>query len=135
MLTPEERQRIAEEQYRAEVRAKLQGDHAAPVRKPASRLPWILGVGAVLVIGTIILMNSRSQSRTGDDSGTAAQAVSNPAPVAKTRYVPVSQKIATGQIVVKANGYVQYRITITPEMVDPTVTGTRSEERRVGKEC
>jgi hypothetical protein len=130
MLTPEERQRIeeeerkriAEEQYRAEVRAKLQGDPPASLRK-SSRLPWILGVAAVLVIGTIVLMNNRGQSKTGDDSGTTAQAASNPAPVAKTRYVPVSQKIATGQIVVKANGYVQYRITITPEMVDPTVTG------------
>ena len=130
MLTPEERQRIeeeerkriAEEQYRAEVRAKLQGDQPAPARKPAGRLPWIIGVAAVLVIGTIILMNNRGQSRTGDDTATA-QAASTPAPVAKTRYVPVSQKIATGQIVVRANGYVQYRITITPEMVDPTVTG------------
>jgi hypothetical protein len=37
--------------------------------------------------------------------------------------VPGTQKIATGQIVVKANGYVQYRITVTPEMVDATVTG------------
>jgi hypothetical protein len=131
MLTPEERQRIeeeerkriAEEQYRAEVRAKLQGEPGVPVRKP-NRIPWILGLGAVLIIGALVLTNSRSQSKTGDDGGTAAQAASNPAPVPKTRYVPASQKIATGQIVVKANGYVQYRITITPEMVDPTVTGS-----------
>jgi hypothetical protein len=130
MLTPEERQRIeeeerkriAEEQYRAEVRAKLQG--AAPARKSVGRLPWILGLAAALFIGMIILMNNKGQSRTGDDSGTAAQAASNPAAVAKTRYVPVSQKIATGQIVVRANGYVQYRITITPEMLEPTITGT-----------
>lgn len=47
-----------------------------------------------------------------------------PAPVAKTRYVPVSQKIATGQIIVRAKGYVQYRITITPEMLNPTVAGS-----------
>ncbi|HYW38106.1 MAG TPA: emp24/gp25L/p24 family protein [Terriglobales bacterium] len=128
MLTPEERQRIeeeerkriAEEHFRAEVRAKLQGDSAPPVRKPAGRLPWIIGLAAALVIGTIVLMNNKGQSRTGDDSGTTAQAASN---VAKTRYVPVSQKIATGQIVVRANGYVQYRITITPEMIGPTVTG------------
>ena len=131
MLTPEERQRIedeerkriAEEQYRAEVRAKLQGEHAAPVKTP-SRIPWILGVGAVLIIGAIVLTNSRSQSKTGDGGGTVAQAASNSAPVPKTRYVPVSQKIVTGQIIVKANGYVQYRIMITPEMVEPTVTGS-----------
>jgi hypothetical protein len=133
MLTPEERQRIeeeelkriAEEQYRAEVRAKLQGEHAAPVKSP-NRIPWILAGAAVLIMGAIVLTNNRSQSKTGDDSGTAVQAASDPtpAPVPKTRYVPVSQKIATGQIIVKANGYVQYRITITPEMVEPTVTGS-----------
>jgi hypothetical protein len=131
MLTPEERQRIedeerkriAEEQYRAEVRAKLQGGPPAPVRN-SSRLPWILGAAGVLVISTIILTNNRGQSKAGDESGTAAQAASNPAPVAKTRYVPVSQKIATGQITVQANGYVQYRITITPEMLQPEITGT-----------
>jgi hypothetical protein len=132
MLTPEERQRIedeerkrmAEEQYRSEVRAKLQGNNAVQVTKPASRIPWILGVSAVLIIGAIVLTNSRTQPRTGDDGGTAAQAASNPPPVPKTRYVPVSQKIATGQIVVRANGYVQYRITITPEMVEPMITGS-----------
>jgi hypothetical protein len=132
MLTPEERQRIeeeerkriAEEQYRAEVRAKLQGGSATPARKPAGRLPWILGLAAALFIATIILMNNKGQSRTGDDSGTAALAASNRVPVAKTRYVPVSQKIATGQIVVRANGYVQHRITITPEMLEPAITGT-----------
>lgn len=131
MLTPEERQRIeeeerkkvAEEQYRAEVRAKLQAEPAAPVKR-SSRIPWIIGIGIVLIIGAIVLTNSRSQPKTADDSGTAAQAASNAAPVPKTRYVPVSQKIATGQIIVKANGYVQYRITITPEMVEPVVTGT-----------
>ncbi len=123
-IEEEERKRIAEEQYRSEVRAKLQGDHAAPVRKPVSRIPWIVGVGAVLIIGAIVVTNSRTQSRSGDDGGTAAHAASNPAPVPKTRYVSVSQKIATGQIVVRANGYVQYRITITPEMVGPTVTGS-----------
>jgi hypothetical protein len=132
MLTPEERQRIeeeerkriAEEQYRAEIRSKLQGDQVATAAKRPNRIPWIVGIGAVLIIGTFVLTNSRSQPKTGDDGLPAAQAASTPAPVPKTRYVPVSQKIATGQIVVKANGYVQYRITITPEMVEPTVTGS-----------
>ncbi len=130
-LTPEERQRIeeeerrrvAEEQYRAEVRAKLQGEQAAPVKRP-NPVPWVLGICAILIIVALVLTNNRSRLRTEDDRGPAAQGPSNPAPVLKTRYVPVSQKIASGQIVVKANGYVQYRITITPEMVDPTVTGS-----------
>ena len=130
MLTPEERERIedeerkriAEELYRAEVRARLQGEQAAPAKSP-NRIPWILAGAAVLIIGAIVLTNSRSQPKTGDD-GTVAQAAPNPAPVPKTRYVPVSQEIAAGQIIVRANGYVQYRIMITPEMLEPTVTGS-----------
>jgi len=128
MLTPEERQRIedeerkriAEEQYRAEVRAKLQADHGAPVRKSNRRLlPWVLGVGAVLIVGTLILSNSNGTR--SNDGTRVARAASAPEP--KTRYVPVDQKVATGQVVVRAGGYVQYRITITPEMLGPTVTG------------
>jgi hypothetical protein len=131
MLTPEERQRIedeerkriAEEQYRAEVRAKLQSPQAAPPAKKSGSLGWILGIGAVLVIGAFILANSlSSRSKSSDDRTPVARAAS--APVPKTRYVPANQKIATGQIVVKANGYVQYRITITPEMVETTVSGS-----------
>jgi len=137
MLTPEdrqkieeeERQRIAEEQYRAEVRAKLQQEHGTPVKK-SNPVLWILGITAVLIIGTLALKNSRSQPKTADEGGTSPpQSASTPAPapaaapIAKTRYVPVSQKIATGQIIVRAKGYVQYRITITPEMLNPTVTG------------
>jgi hypothetical protein len=76
----------------------------------------------VLVVGAFILTNRKSPPKTAD-GGPAVQAASNPALVPKTRYVPVSEKIATGQIVVKAQGYVQYRLTITPEMVEPTVAG------------
>ncbi len=46
-----------------------------------------------------------------------------PTPGPKTRYVPASQKIATGQIIVKAREDVQYRLTITPEMAEATVKG------------
>ena len=129
MLTPEERQRIeeeerkriAEEQYRAEVRAKLRGDDA-PV-KQSNRFGWIL-VAVVVIVGALIAWNTK-RVRTADDSAApAAPVASKAAPVPKVRYVPVDQKIATGQILVKANGYVQYRITITPEMVEPRVTGS-----------
>jgi hypothetical protein len=130
MLTPEERQRIeeeerkriAEEQYRAEVRSKLKGESDEPDKQP-NRLPWVIGIGVVLIVGAIIWANSNSRPKT-DDGAPAAQVVAKPAPVAKTRYKPVNQKIATGQILVKANGYVQYRITITPEMTAATVTGS-----------
>jgi hypothetical protein len=124
MLTPEERQRIeAEEQYRAEVRARLERQPVAPIEQP-SRLPWILGIGAVLIVAAAIIWSSSSKPKGGDDVAPAAEAPAKSAPAPKTRYMPVNQKIATGQIIVKANGYVQYRLTITPEMVDPTVTGS-----------
>lgn len=130
MLTSEERQRIeeeerkqiAEEQYRAEVRAKLRIESAAPTKESSGTRPWTVIFGIVLagVICLIILANI-SKVKTGSDTGTAAPA--DTSATAKTRYVPVSQKIATGQITVRAGGYIPYRITITPEMVDPTVTG------------
>jgi hypothetical protein len=78
----------------------------------------------VLVVGALIIANSSSnQTKARDDGAPSSRTAAAAAPVAKTRYVPVNQKIATGQILVKANGYVQYRITITPDMVEPTVTG------------
>lgn len=140
MLTPEERQRIedeerkrhAEEQYRAEVRTKLQQPSAstevpAPP-KASNRIAWTLGVVAVvvlvLVLGVLTVSNSSSnRTKASNDSAPVARAEIAAVPVPKTRYVPVTQKVATGQILVKANGYVQYRITITPDMVEPTVTG------------
>ena len=130
MLTSEERQRIeeeerkqiAEEQYRAEVRAKFRSESAATTNESPGTRPWtvILGIVVAGVICLIILANT-SKVKTGSDSGAAAQA--DTIATAKTRYVPVSQKIATGQITVRAGGYIPYRITITPEMVDPTLTG------------
>ena len=141
MLTPEERQGIeeeeqrrhAEEQYRAEVRAKLSQPVApagvAPLPAQSSKsLPWILGVGGLAIIATLIITNfSSNRAKSGDDGGLVAQAASAKSvhtPVAKTRYVPVSQKLATGQIIVKAGGFVQYRINIEPDMVQPAVAGT-----------
>jgi len=134
MLTPEERWRIeeeerrklAEEQYRAEVRAKLQQQNVPPQNtaegsRPA-RVLWIVGIAAALVIGAVILANNSSTRATGDGLP-SVQAAPDPVPVPKTRYVPVTQKIATGQITVQANGYVQYRIIIAPEMVEPRITG------------
>ena len=36
----------------------------------------------------------------------------------------MSQKIATGQVVVKAHGFVQYRFQITPNMRDARISGS-----------
>jgi hypothetical protein len=144
MLTPEERQRIedeerrklAEEKYRAEVRAKLKNQNSlapeiqpAPSTKP-NRTPWMIGIGVALLVAIILLTanlklfrNSPSDRSAPPDEPSTSSPV-KPAPAPQIRYVPVSTKIATGQIIVKARGYVQYRFTITPEMVEPTITGT-----------
>jgi hypothetical protein len=125
MLTPEERQRIedeerkriAEEQYRAEVRARFQQpqqDPPAPVEKP-NRIPWILGIGVVLIAGAVLLTSNLGQSKVSGDGGVPEpRAASAPEPVAKTRYVPATENIANGQIIVKAQGYVQYRFVNHP---------------------
>ena len=135
MLTPEDRHRIeeeerkrqAEEQYRAEVRAKLEqppsDETPAPVKR-SNRLVWILGIGLAVAIIALLVGYSSNRPKTSDDGAAVAKSATSAAPVPKTRYVPVNQKVATGQIIVKAGGSVQYRITITPEMVEPTVTGS-----------
>jgi hypothetical protein len=46
----DDRQRVSEKQYRAKVRAELQGEFA-PVQKLS--LPWLLGIGVVLVVAAI----------------------------------------------------------------------------------
>lgn len=107
MLTPEERQRIeaeerkkiAEEQYRAEVRSKLGAERPS---KRTNYPLWLLGIGGSLIVLGFIWANS-GKSTSGQDDAHVAQAASTPArmPVQKTRYVPANQKIATGQIVVK----------------------------------
>lgn len=44
--------------------------------------------------------------------------------IRKTRYVPVSEKIATGQITVKAGSYVQYKLKISEEMITSVLSGS-----------
>ena len=129
-IEAEERKRHAEEQYRNEVRARLQQENVtesvptAPP-KPPNALRWFLFAVAGLIVFTIVVSNllvSRSPAKDRGDAP-AASALSTPLPVLKTRLVPVSHKVATGQIIVRAQGYVQYRITVSPEMREPTLTG------------
>ena len=42
----------------------------------------------------------------------------------RTRIVPKSQKVVTGEVDVAAGQAVNYRIEIQPEMLEPTLTGT-----------
>ena len=136
-LSPEDKQRIeeeelrlaAEERYRAEVRAKLR----SPAQRP-SLLFLILGVGLLIVLIVSAILWSRTgaggpptKSSTNSGDTDAAQQAAKPSPlpppVPKTRSVPVDQKIVSGQITLKARRFLQYRVTVTPEMVEPTLTG------------
>ena len=134
-LSPEDKQRIeeeelklaAEERYRAEVRAKL--------RQPAQRSSLLfLILGTVLLIALIVSAivwyragSPATKSSTNSGDTDAAQQAAKPSPlpplVPKTRYVPVDQKIISGQITLKARRFLQYRVTITPEMLEPILTG------------
>ncbi len=127
-IEEEELKLAAEERYRAEVRAKL--------RSPAQRstlLFLILGAVVLIVLVVSAIVWSRTgapatKSSTNSGDTDAAQQAAKPSPltppVPKTRYVPVDQKIVTGQITLKARRSLQYRVTITPEMLEPILTGS-----------
>ena len=108
-IEEEERKRVAEEQYRAEVRAK--------VTRTRSGRPWVLGSLIVALIVAVMVWSNVSTS----SYARAAHAAAKNEP--KIHWVPVEQKIATGQITVKPNSYAFYPIAITNEMITPVLTG------------
>jgi len=92
----------------------------------ATRVRRVLAGTAVLLtlVGIVIVFNNlnhQSKSR-ADGAPTGPTPAATPLP--KFRHVPVHEKIATGQVVVRANGWVQYRMIVNPEMQEPTVTGS-----------
>jgi hypothetical protein len=124
-IEAEERRRAAEEQYRAQVRAGLSTPPGPGVSQPVPHTPgpktwkplaWALGILAVLIVGAVFI--SRNIARTSP-SGVAVANDGAGAGVA----VPVTQKIATGQIVVRPKGYVRYRIQIADGMLQAHVSG------------
>ena len=139
MLTPEEKQRIedeerkriAEEEYRAEVRANLrQGvptqDFCASLSPRPRRLPaagLAIALGGLLILVVILLSSRGKQFPASDGSAeTTPRPASTPA-APSVRYVPASQQIASGQVVVPARGYVQYRIEIPQAAREAHVSG------------
>lgn len=129
MLTPEEKQRIeeeearriAEEQYRAEVRSKLQAPTISKPKTPPWRWVAILGflIFVAVVVRALIVSNTPRSTDTESAVG-ASRAPSAPS----VRYVPVNQKIASGQVVVKARNYVFYNIEIQPDMRNAHISGS-----------
>jgi hypothetical protein len=128
-IEEEERQLLEEEQYRAQVRASLNATPGPSLPPSTPRAPepeqrkshvgLLLGILAVVIVGVVILINRNSARTPASDTPGIASAARTPS----VRYVPVDQKIASGQIVVRAKGYEQYRFQITPEMRNVHVTG------------
>jgi hypothetical protein len=93
-------------------RTRTVAEHKAP--------PWMIALclvlgGALLLLGLSNVTPARSES----GSSTYPQSQSQP----RVRWVPVGEKIATGQITVKSGGSVPFRIQITPEMRDAHIVG------------
>ncbi len=125
-IEDEERQKFAEEQYREQVRARLLGAGsqagAGTSEGRRSQLGPLLGILALVVVGIFILI-SYNRDRP-NVSGTSNARAIRASSASSVRYVPVNHKIASGQVVVRANGYVQYRIQITPDMRDARISGS-----------
>ena len=134
MLTPEEKARIeeeerkrhAEEQYRNQVRTGLR-QSSEPAVTVTKSVNWsflkILG-GLLAIVAVIVVITNLTRSNTSaeaDPSQPAARRLPITPPV--VRYVPKTEQIASGQIVVKHGGFVSYKVTITSEMRSPVLTG------------
>jgi hypothetical protein len=123
-ILDEEQTRLAEEQYRAGVRTKLQQPDSGitftkeprptRIRVAIGMLFTVAFAGAAFYVAIIGL---------GIAMSVAPSQVKDLVSALVPHNVPVDEKIAAGQIVVRAGGYVEYPITVTPEMAEPTVTG------------
>jgi hypothetical protein len=121
----EEQQKAAEEQYRTTVRSKLQqtlSSTAQPAVKARSFLK-ILAIVAVCAVAVVVVANLASNSNSASKA-TASGSPSSPLFAPQPRYVPMTTSIASGQVVVRHGGAVNYRITITSDMREPVVSGT-----------
>jgi hypothetical protein len=71
-------------------------------------------------------LNACPGGTSAQSDGTCPPPVSSPSTPTppSIQYVPATQQIASGQVVVPARGYVQYKIEIRPAMLDAHVSGT-----------
>jgi hypothetical protein len=96
----------------AHARTRTVVEHHAP--------PWMIALslvlgGALLLLGLSTVSPARSEST----RLTYPESQSQP----RVRWVPVSEKIATGQITVKSGGSIPFRVQITPDMRDAHIVG------------
>jgi hypothetical protein len=121
-IEEEERKRIAEEQYRAEVRSKLQ--RSVPEAKAEAPRKNIGGrvIGVILIAIIAFSIGSYLMSRS---DRIYAETKAKMGPIAKSvEWVTQKDSIASGQITVRRGGYVFYKVEITPGMSKATVSGS-----------
>ena len=95
-----------------QVRTRTVVEHKAP--------PWMIGLCLVLGSSLLLLgLSNVTPARSESASPTYPLIQSQP----HVRWVPVSEKIATGQITVKSGGSIPFRVQITPEMRDAHIVG------------
>ncbi len=82
--------------------------------------PWMIALSLVLG-GSLLLLGLSNVSPARSENAGAAYPQSQSQP--HVRWVPVSEKIATGQITVKSGGSIPFRVQITPEMRDAHIVG------------
>jgi hypothetical protein len=127
MLTPEEMARIEEEErtrhaaelYRREVRERLQQTSAQQTSALTKTGPSFLKIAGILLLCVVGIMIATNLS-----SNSAAKEPGTRLPFSPSvRYIPKTDSIASGQIVVRHGGTVFYRFTVTPQMRTPLVSG------------
>src|SRR5229473_3521101 len=113
-IEEEERKRHAEEQYRQEVRSRIQPTPASAPSPPATSntrktLQKIFLGALFLLLVTIVISNIKFRA--------------NQPPQEELHYVAKTDKIVDDQIVVSHGDSVFYKIIITPVMKNPVVFG------------
>lgn len=96
----------------AHARTRTVVEHHAP--------PWMIALSLVLG-ASLLLLGLSNVSPARSESARLAYPESPSQP--RVRWVPVSEKIATGQITVKSGGSIPFRVQITPDMRDAHIVG------------
>ena len=94
----------------AQARTRTVVEHHAP--------PWMIALSLILG-GALLLLGLSNVSPARSEGTHLTYPESQPPP----RWVPVSEKIATGQITVKSGSSIPFRVQITPDMRDAHIVG------------
>jgi hypothetical protein len=115
MLTPDEMARIeeeenkkhAEEQYRRDIRSRLEGQ--AKPKRGLSMIQKLAGV-ALLCIGIVIVVaKTNSTAAATDEWPSSLPPKPSLSSAPRVRYVSENEQIASGQVVVPHGGQISYK--------------------------